>query len=130
MLPIKLHRAVLAGLAVSLAAAALAESLSLGDGAFTAEQAERGLLVYEQNCLACHDVNFYRAKLLVWQNAYVADLYDALSATMPSEKPGTLSDEQYLDVLAYIFSITGSPAGDSELTLDNMVSIEIVSPAP
>lgn len=131
MIPATPRRVAYAGLAVSLAAAAaLADALSLGDGAFTAGQAERGTQVYEQFCLACHDVNFYRAKLLVWQNAYVADLFDALSATMPSENPGALSDEQYLDVLAYIFSITGSPAGDTELTLDNMASIEIVSPPP
>jgi hypothetical protein len=38
-----------------------------------------------------------------------------------------LTTAQYLDVLAYIFSITGSPAGNDELTTDNMSTIRIVN---
>ena len=48
---------------------------------------------------------------------------------MPSANPGGLTSGQYLDVLAYIFSITGSPAGDEELSLSNMDAVEIVAPA-
>jgi mono/diheme cytochrome c family protein len=107
--------------------AALTAVLTTQDGAFTVEQAERGRLVYEESCVNCHELEFYETKLAVWENAVVADLFDALSATMPSENPGGLLDEQYLDVLAYIFSITGSPPGDVELGLDNMASIEIVA---
>jgi len=117
-------------LVLDLAAVGLADASSLSDGVFTAEQAERGAQVYEQRCLACHDENFYRAKLLVWQGARVGDLFLALTATMPSENPGSLSDEEYFDVLAYIFSITGAPAGQTELGLDNMDSIEVVAPMP
>jgi mono/diheme cytochrome c family protein len=122
----QLRRVALTGTLGLLAVAVGAASLTLRDGAYTAAQAERGVHVYEAHCLACHDVAFYRAKLLVWQSATVADLFDALAATMPSENPGVLSDGEYLDVLAYIFSITGAPAGEVELTLDNMASIEIV----
>jgi cytochrome c2 len=107
------------------AAAAAADILSLSKGAYTAGQAERGITVYETHCLACHDVEFYRTKLAVWQSATVADFFGATSATMPSENPGALTDNEYLDVLAYIFSLTGAPSGDAELTLDNMASIEI-----
>jgi hypothetical protein len=46
---------------------------------------------------------------------------------MPSANPGSLSSAQYLDVLAYIFSVTGSPAGDRELALTNMDAIAIVA---
>jgi hypothetical protein len=97
------------------------------DGAFTAGQAERGRLVYEAFCINCHELEFYQTKLAVWQNASVGELFEALSVTMPSENPGGLLSEEYLDVLAYIFSITGSPIGADELTLDSMDLITIVT---
>lgn len=99
-----------------------------GDGAFSSAQAERGQLVYDGSCVSCHDRQYYEEKLAVWQGATIGDLFFATSATMPLENPATLTDQQYLDVLAYIFSITGSPAGDEELTLTNMDAIEIVFP--
>ena len=46
---------------------------------------------------------------------------------MPSENPGALATNQYLDVLAYIFSITGSPSGYAELTAGNMYSVRIAN---
>jgi mono/diheme cytochrome c family protein len=110
-------------------AAALAGGITTRDGAFTTAQAERGKAVYEQHCVSCHQVDFYETKLLVWHNASVGELFEALSATMPSANPGGLASGQYLDVLAYIFSITGSPAGDEELAMSNMNAIEIVAPA-
>jgi len=66
-------------------------------------------------------------KLLAWQTASVGELFTALAATMPSSNPGGLGSGQYLDVLAYILSITGSPAGEDELSLGNMDAIEIVA---
>lgn len=115
-----------AGVATVCSAAALAAAMTTQDGAFTSAQAERGRMVYEEFCVACHETDFYRTTLPVWQNAYVGELFDALSATMPAENPGALTTAQYLDVLTYVFSITGSPAGEAELTLENMGSIEIV----
>ena len=118
-----------AGLVV-VCSVALSAVLTTLDGAFTAEQAERGRIVYDEHCVACHPVEFYEAKLLVWQNAYVVELFDALSGTMPSENPGGLSQAQYLDVLAYVFQITGSPPGEDELTLETIDAIEIVVADP
>ena len=97
------------------------------DGAFTAPQAQRGKAVYEADCLSCHPASFYEAQLGLWQGATVDELFEALSATMPAENPGSLPTSDYLDVLAYILSITGSPSGDAELTLESMVSVTIVN---
>ena len=97
------------------------------DGAFTVDQAERGRLVYDTHCASCHPTEFYEAQLLIWQGATVDELLAALRATMPSENPGMLPTSEYLDVLAYIFSITGSPAGAAELTVESAGSVRIVS---
>jgi hypothetical protein len=44
---------------------------------------------------------------------------------MPADNIGGLSNAEYRDVLAYIFSITGSPAGSEELTEENIESINV-----
>ena len=109
--------------------AALADGMrSTKDGAFTAEQAERGKRVYEQSCQNCHQVDFYSERLMRWENKTVGALFEAVSATMPADNVGSLATSQYVDVLAYVFSITGSPAGKTELTADNMESININAP--
>jgi quinoprotein glucose dehydrogenase len=124
----RLNRVCASALA-TLCLAAFADDLTTRDGAFTAAQAERGKQVYSEFCSSCHQVDFYETKLAAWQNASVGELFAALSATMPSANPGGLTSGQYLDVLAYIFSITGSPAGDEELSLGNMDGVEIIAPA-
>jgi mono/diheme cytochrome c family protein len=122
------RRAATLATAVAVSCAnAFAAERTTDDGAFTVEQAARGKLVYDEHCVACHQADYYVQKLLVWQGASVGELFGALSATMPSANPGSLSSAQYLDVLAYIFSVTGSPAGDRELALTNMDAIAIVA---
>jgi len=96
-------------------------------GAFTAAQAARGSQVYDAYCASCHPADFYEAQLAIWEGTAVSEFLDALMATMPSENPGALATSQYVDVIAYIFSITGSPAGMQELTIDNAGSVRITN---
>ena len=104
---------------------ALANGRSTEDGAFTAEQAERGKAVYDKSCVNCHQVDFYRERLARWENKTVGELFESIATTMPADNVGGLLTSEYLDVLAYIFSITGSPAGDEELTTDNMDAVVV-----
>jgi mono/diheme cytochrome c family protein len=101
--------------------------LTTRDGAFSVTQSERGRRIYNNFCVSCHPVEFYETQLLVWQDVPISEFVDALSATMPAESPGVLAMSQYLDVTAYILSITGSPAGDEELTLDSAAAVRIVN---
>jgi mono/diheme cytochrome c family protein len=112
-----------------LGAAALAGGKrSTSDGVFTAAQAERGKLVYEQSCKNCHQAEFYADRLLLWQNKSVSALFESLSTTMPADNVGSLATSEYIDVLAYVFSITGSPTGDTEITTENYEAITIAAP--
>ena len=108
--------------------AALASARTTKDGAFTVEQAARGQLVYERSCKTCHQADFYRERLQRWDNKSVSELFDAVSTSMPADNVGSLLTSEYIDVLAYVFSITGSPPGNSEITQDNMESILIAKP--
>ena len=49
---------------------------------------------------------------------------------MPEDDPGSLRPEEYLAVLAYIFSVYGLPSGDAELAVDqkSLEAITIVRP--
>jgi mono/diheme cytochrome c family protein len=104
---------------------ALASGRSTKDGAFTSAQAERGKAVYEKSCMNCHQMDFYRDKLATWQNKPVGQLFETVSTTMPADNVGGLLTSEYLDVLAYIFASTGSPAGEEELTSDNMDAVTV-----
>ena len=110
---------------VGVSLAAYAGAKSTKDGAFTSEQAERGKDVYEKSCSTCHQADFYRDRLTRYQSKPVGQLFEVVSTTMPADNVGGLLTSEYLDALAYIFSITGSPAGSEELTTDNMDSINV-----
>jgi len=104
-----------------------ANGLSTKNGVFTAEQAARGKVVYEKSCQNCHQADFYIERLVRWESKSVGSLFEAVSTTMPADNVGSLLTSEYLDVLTYVFSITGSPAGKNELTTDNMDSIVVAS---
>jgi hypothetical protein len=37
---------------------------------------------------------------------------------MPPDNPGSRSDQEYVDVIAHIFALSGAPVGDTELPPD------------
>jgi hypothetical protein len=44
---------------------------------------------------------------------------------MPADDPSTLSDDTYLDILAYVFQANDFPAGSVELGLDQLAKIRL-----
>lgn len=105
--------------------AAYAGAKSTKDGAYTAAQAERGKKVYDASCGNCHQADFYREKLTRFQGKPVSELFEVVATSMPADNIGGLLTSEYLDALAYIFSITGSPAGSEELTDENKDAIVV-----
>ena len=91
------------------------------------EAQPRGKAVYDKSCVNCHNADFYRDRLTRYENKSVGALFDSVSTTMPQDNVGGLLTSEYIDVLAYIFSITGSPAGNTELTSDNMSGINVTT---
>ena len=109
-------------------------SASVWDGVFTEAQVERGEAAYTGSCGRCHGRKLNgapddpdmlstpplaRAKFLrVWEGRSLATLFDYTRATMPESNPGSLSDEEYVDIIAYMLSVGGMPAGGDELRPD------------
>jgi mono/diheme cytochrome c family protein len=98
---------------------------SVSDGVYTADQAKRGEAIYKEQCAACHGDNLEGSGPMPalagpdfsksWKGKTVADLFDKTHSSMPATSPGSLTEKQTADVLAYILSMSKFPAGSTEL---------------
>jgi mono/diheme cytochrome c family protein len=89
-------------------------------GIYSEAQAERGGDVFTSVCGDCHYTNEFRDQQFKfsWRRRTVADLFGHISETMPENAPGSLAKAQYADVVAYILSLNGVPAGNADLPDD------------
>ena len=87
-------------------------SRSVKEGVYTAAQATRGGAVYEEKCSNCHAARMWGQD---WPEKSVWDVYDTIKNFMPEDSPGSLSDQQTRDVVAYILKVNKLPAGKTEL---------------
>jgi cytochrome c553 len=93
------------------------------DGWYTEEQAGRGEEAYDQHCAHCHGDDLEgmagnpplvgETFLARWDTVW--DLFDYTRETMPLDAPGTLDDETYADITAYMLQENDFPAGEAEL---------------
>ena len=104
------------------------DSVSTEAGVYTKSQAKSGKGLYEQHCLMCHDNKYFRPVLKRWHGQSAAILFDVMTSSMPESNPGGLMDDEYLDIMAYIFSRSRYPDADAELTLDRLAAITIEDP--
>lgn len=121
--------AVLVGFAGPLASAS-AQVPPSADAIYTNAQADRGALVYEQNCATCHGAslrggaNEFAAPPLAgpfffdtWAGRSVEALFRYTRENMPPGQP--LNAGAYSDVTAFVLQVLGYPAGITELTPDS-----------
>jgi len=91
------------------------------DGIYTAQQAERGIGVYNRICSECHAPEDWTdpAFLERWEEASVFRLWYWIYERMPHGNPGSLTRAQVTDALTYIFQLNGLPPGPTELADDD-----------
>ena len=118
----------LVGAAVA-APAAQDQPRSANDGVYTAAQAERGQVLYDDQCASCHGPirafvpemaallgdHTFRAN---WRGRALGELFGLIQETMPQDAPGSLSPQQSAELVAYILSGNRKPAGDTPLADD------------
>ena len=95
--------------------AALAENRSVNDGVYTRDQAKVGEKLYTAHCLICHDKKYFRPVLQRWEGQSLSVLFTVMSTSMPESNPGFLSQKEYVDILAYILSLSRYARGEVEL---------------
>ena len=119
----------------ALQAQAGQEGRTVWDGVYTAEQAARGKGVYDSSCGACHLPDMSgsdEARPLAgerfmqdWREDTLHTLFVRIRNLMPFDEPATLSEDAYLDSVAYILEFNGFPPGDRELVPDGLADIRI-----
>jgi hypothetical protein len=91
-------------------------SQSVWDGVFTDEQAE-GAEMAPPLAGSAFSAN--------WDGLTLGDLFERMRVSMPQDNPGSLSRQQYVDVLTYILSYNKFPAGKTELARETEVLKQI-----
>ena len=95
-------------------------------------QLARGEEVYRAQCYACHEVEgsigveLSSRVLRYYENAGALLAYTRL--TMPYSAPGSLSEQEYLDLVAYLVDSRGL-AGGFVLTARSADSVILAAPA-
>ena len=119
---------------IALIAAASESVHAQSASTFTTNQALLGAAVYMQKCTVCHGANLQGESGTpltgpTFSQAYgsgtAAQLYDFLSRQMPLDAPGSLTEQQYLDVTAYILSKNSLPDGDAPLTMASLGQVHL-----
>jgi mono/diheme cytochrome c family protein len=92
-------------------------------GVFTVAQAASGQEVYTASCAQCHTMAQHSGSAFAaaWNGRRLSDLYEIIRGTMPLDNPGGLSDQEYIDVVAYMLQLNGVPAGKAPLRADAAV---------
>jgi alcohol dehydrogenase (cytochrome c) len=106
-------------------------------GTFTVEQANAGRAIYQATCSSCHlsdlkgtfealplaGANFMNA----WRNRTTSDLFTRIRNSMPINNPGSLSDQDAINLVAYILQANGATAGTQTLAPETRLTIGAVA---
>jgi quinoprotein glucose dehydrogenase len=96
-------------------------------GVYTKAQAERGRTTYAAYCISCHGADLSGGVVfgdeetpalidpLFMAGRDMANVLETIRSAMPADGPGVLTDQAYLDVIAYILEQNSVPPGSSEL---------------
>jgi S-disulfanyl-L-cysteine oxidoreductase SoxD len=123
------HRVTILSMAACVLVTATAMSAqttkSVWDGVYTEAQAKRGEAIYFERCIRCHGETMGGtdgAGALIgekfngnWNGVPLDQMIDRVRASMPLDKPMTLSRQQTVDVMTFVFSANKIPAGRTEL---------------
>jgi PQQ-dependent dehydrogenase (s-GDH family) len=102
---------------------------------FRAAQAAAGKTAYNSNCAVCHGGSMtdgtFGPPLAgdyfkdTWSGRTVRAFYDRAKA-MPPASPGSLPEDVYVNILAYVLQVNGFQAGNAELNSGSMLDRAIV----
>ncbi len=121
-------------LACSISLACYAQQ---GPGPYTAAQANAGRAAYQANCAGCHGADLAgqnSASALAgglfmssWGDRTPAELVAFLEGAMPPSNPGSLGEQTYVNVTAFILDSNGARPGNDPLTAATKVAIRSVA---
>ena len=94
---------------------------------FTDDQADRGRDIFRASCTECHYSSEFADSQFKfkWSRRHAGSLYQLIQTSMPETAPGSLSDEETVDLVTYIMRMNGFEPGASELAADRAVLDEV-----
>ena len=100
---------------------------------FTAAQAAAGEIIFNQQCIGCHDGG--DAPLLTdpgtwgnWAGRPAYRLFDFITTFMPNDRPGILPRDRYLLAMAHLLELNGMVASDTPLADDRESMLRLIAP--
>jgi mono/diheme cytochrome c family protein len=122
---------VLVALLAAACASLLAQERTVDQGVYTAAQAARGTKMFEGQCAKCHREagvapvlagdRFTRS----FGDATLDSLFTTIKTTMPRDAPGSLSDGDYVEIVAHLLRSNSYPDGMNELGVADLAGIKI-----
>ena len=108
-----------------------------GGGDYTKEQAQAGVQIYSGTCSVCHGSRLQGGAAPALTGAAFAQslkttytttsaLFALISTQMPVNNPGSLSKEQYTQVLAFILAKNGYPVGSVPLDAAHLDEVALL----
>lgn len=131
---------ILTSIAVALSLSAVShaqDSNLIWDGVYSTDQANRGETVYSETCISCHGQDLGGNSnspglvgmgfMFLWEGRTLGEFFEKIRSEMPTDRPGQLTQQNYLDVVAYILHKNAFPSAEEELSanLDNLNEITI-----
>jgi mono/diheme cytochrome c family protein len=111
-------------------------------GVYTDAQAKRGETMFGKTCASCHAPDLSgvgQSPPLAgkdfngdWNDSSMSDLFERIRISMPADSPGSLKPPDVADLLAFILSQGGFPAGQTELPslVDALKPIKFLTQKP
>jgi alcohol dehydrogenase (cytochrome c) len=108
-----------------------------GAGPYTAAQATAGRATYQSSCSGCHGADLSGLNsasalagglfMSTWGDRSPSDLVTFLEGAMPPGNPGSLGEQAYINVTAFILDFNGARPGNQPLTTASKVAIRSVA---
>jgi cytochrome c len=106
-------------------------------GVFTEAQAKNGERIYRERCAKCHGVDLLATDpdapdltgegfKMDWLGQTVGDRFKYIRTAMPDDAPGSLDNQSYVDIVAFVLQFNGNPPGKEKLPPDVDVLDQIV----
>ena len=94
---------------------------STRDGVYSEMQAQRGRRSFETHCTECHELAEFTgvdAILAEREGERLWEIFDFMWSEMPEDRPSWLEPDEYADILSFLLSAYGLPAGSEPLPVD------------
>jgi alcohol dehydrogenase (cytochrome c) len=124
-------------LGLSVATIFVPHAFAQGQGVFTQEQANAGHSAYALSCAGCHRANLAgggdapglsgNGFITSFGGKSTKDLYNFIATSMPAGAPGSLTEDQYTNITAYLLWANGAKPGSTAFSKTTDVKVSTIA---